>query len=178
MDKKEYMSGDELYRYLHISKRKMRYLLQNGYIPVIDTGKKTHRYMVKVDDAAAFHQQMLETPDFIFELKGRFNSRKPVAPLLEPTPENCKAFAEYLTELWADLPDALSTKTAASLVGYSFQRVQECVREGLIFGMTIGNVRYCTKDSFIEYVASAERVAVPRRTEKYYTLIRDFVKIK
>ena len=178
MDKKEYMSGDELYRYLHISKRKMRYLLQNGYIPVIDTGKKTHRYMVKVEDATAFRQQMEQTSDCLFELKGRFNSRKPIPPLLEPTPENCKAFAEYLTELWADLPDALSTKTAASLVGYSFQRVQECVREGLILGVTIGNVRYCTKESFIEYVASAERVAVPRRTEKYYTLIRDFVKIK
>ena len=178
MDKKEYMSGDELYRYLHISKRKMRYLLQNGYIPVIDTGKKTHRYMVKVDDAAAFRQQMEQTPDSLFELKGRFNSRKPIPPLLEPTPENCKAFAEYLTELWADLSDALPTKTAASLVGYSFQRVQECVREGLIIGVTIGNVRYCTKESFIEYVASAERVAVPRRTEKYYTLIKDFVKQK
>ena len=178
MDKKEYMSGDELYRYLHISKRKMRYLLQNGYIPVIDTGKKTHRYMVKVDDAAAFRQQMEQIPDCLFELKGRFNSRNPVAPLLEPTPENCKAFAEYLTELWADLPDALPTKTAASLVGYGFQRVQECVREGLIVGVTIGNVRYCTKESFIEYVASAKRVAVPRRTEKYYGLIRDYIKQK
>ena len=178
MDKKVYMSGDELYRYLHISKRKMRYLLQSGYIPVIDTGKKTHRYMVKVEDAAAFRQQMERTPDCLFELKGRFNSRKPVAPLLEPTPENCKAFAEYLTELWADLPDALPTKTAASLVGYSFQRVQEYVKEGLIVGVTIGNVRYCTKESFIEYIASAERVAMPRRTEKFYALIKDCVKLK
>ena len=178
MDKKEYMSGDELYRYLHISKRKMRYLLQSGYIPVIDTGKKTHRYMVKVEDATAFRQQMEQTSDCLFELKGRFNSRKPIPPLLEPTPENCKAFAEYLTELWADLPDALPTRIAASLVGYSFQRVQECVREGLIVGVAIGNVRYCAKESFIEYVASIERVAVPRRTEKYYTLIKDFVKLK
>ena len=44
--KELYMSGDELYRYLHISKKKMRYLLMNGFIPCIDTGKKTHRYIV------------------------------------------------------------------------------------------------------------------------------------
>ena len=33
---KEYMNGDEVYRYLHISKRKMKYLPENGYIPLID----------------------------------------------------------------------------------------------------------------------------------------------
>ena len=40
----EYMSGDELYRFLHISKRKMKYLLENGYISTEDTGMKTHGY--------------------------------------------------------------------------------------------------------------------------------------
>jgi len=28
------------------AKRKMKYLLENGYIPYIDTGKRTHRYIV------------------------------------------------------------------------------------------------------------------------------------
>ena len=48
----EYFSGDKLYKYLHISKRKMKYLLENGYIPFVDTGKKTHRYLVRQYDDA------------------------------------------------------------------------------------------------------------------------------
>ena len=35
----EYISGGELYKFLHISKRKMKYLLEHGYIKHIDTGK-------------------------------------------------------------------------------------------------------------------------------------------
>lgn len=59
---KEYMSGDELYRYLHISKRKMKYLLENGYIPMVDTGMKTHRYRVKYEDARAFKRRLEKEP--------------------------------------------------------------------------------------------------------------------
>ena len=50
----EYISGGELYKFLHISKRKMKYLLEHGYIKHIDTGKKTHRFMVKLRDAEEF----------------------------------------------------------------------------------------------------------------------------
>ena len=50
----EYISGGELYKFLHISKRKMKYLLEHGYIKHIDTGKKTHRFMVKLSDAEEF----------------------------------------------------------------------------------------------------------------------------
>lgn len=70
----EYLSGDQLYRFLHISKRKMKYLLENGYIPVIDTGKKTYRYKVKRCDAEKFKEQMERDADFLRELKGRFGS--------------------------------------------------------------------------------------------------------
>ena len=45
------LGADELYRYLHISKRKLKFLLENDYIPCIDTGKKTHRFLIKVSDA-------------------------------------------------------------------------------------------------------------------------------
>ena len=65
----EYLSGDRLYRFLHISKRKMKYLLENGYIPVIDTGKKTYRYRVKKDDAEKFKERMELESGFLVELK-------------------------------------------------------------------------------------------------------------
>ena len=33
MTEKEFMSGSELRQYLHISTRKMKYLMDNNYIP-------------------------------------------------------------------------------------------------------------------------------------------------
>ena len=68
------MTGEELYQYLHISKRKMKYLLENGYIPCINTGKRTHRYIVSRADARAFRKRMQNDPTVKEELRGRFSS--------------------------------------------------------------------------------------------------------
>ncbi len=60
----KYLSVDELYRYLYISKRKLKYLLENDYIPCIDTGKKTHRFLIKTSDAKEFKRRMDTEPGF------------------------------------------------------------------------------------------------------------------
>ena len=40
------VSLDEAAKILHISKRKCAWMLQNGIIPCIDTGKQTRRYTI------------------------------------------------------------------------------------------------------------------------------------
>ena len=49
-----YMSGAELRQYLHISTRKMKYLMNNDYIPHENTGRATHKYIVKTFWQSAF----------------------------------------------------------------------------------------------------------------------------
>ena len=157
----EYLSGDQLYRFLHISKRKMKYLLENGYIPVIDTGKKTYRYRVKRCDAERFKERMEMESDFLAELKGRFGSENssPTATLdCDITDDEREKFREFLTGLWGKYPDALPAKKAAELADISPQRVNELVRKGVIYGMCIGNVQYLAKEQFIEYMAVNCRV--------------------
>lgn len=152
----EYLSGDQLYRFLHISKRKMKYLLENGYIPVIDTGKKTYRYKVKKCDAEEFKERMEGESGFLVELKGRFGR-------CDPSPDadwkytikddEREEFRDFLTKLWRKYPDALPAKKAAELVDISVQRVNELVRKGIVYGMCVGNVQYLSKEKFVEYVA-------------------------
>lgn len=148
----EYLSGDQLYRFLHISKRKMKYLLENGYITVIDTGKKTYRYKVKQCDAEKFKERMEREADFLNELKGRFGSgnSSPTATLdCAITNDERKEFREFLTKLWRKYPDALPVKKAAELADISPQRINELVRKGVIYGMCVGNVQYLSKERFI-----------------------------
>lgn len=152
----EYLSGDQLYRFLHISKRKMKYLLENGYIPVIDTGKKTYRYKVKRCDAEKFKERMEREVDFLRELNGRFgsgnSSQKSALDYIIEDNER-KEFQEFLKKLWRKYPDALPAKKTAELVEISPQRVNELVRKGVIYGMCVGNVQYLSKERFIEYIA-------------------------
>lgn len=170
-----YLSADELYRYLHISKRKLKYLLENDYIPCIDTGKKTHRFLIKVRDAKDFKRRMDTEPRFLSELYGQFNSGiyKPRKKLIEPTPENCRAFQKFLTERWAEYPDALPTRLAAELVGCATQRVGDWMRKGVISSVSIGGVRYCSKAEFIAYCASPEMLVKPGASA-YRKLLTEF----
>jgi len=120
MTRKEFMSGSELRQYLHISTRKMKYLMDNNYIPHENTGHTTHKYRVRTEDAVRFKARMDTEPGFLSELSGMFSNRTEWHPLpmFEATPENCEAFRRWLDSQWAELPEALPTQTAAELVGH------------------------------------------------------------
>lgn len=50
----EIITMDQLYHICHISKRKARWLLENGIIPCEDSGKKTRRFKIKLEDVIEF----------------------------------------------------------------------------------------------------------------------------
>ena len=45
---------EQMYQICRISKRKAKWLLVYGYIPCVNTGKKTHRYQIKTKDVVDF----------------------------------------------------------------------------------------------------------------------------
>ena len=57
MAKEGYMTGNQLRQYLHISTRKLKFLMDNDYIPHENTGHPTHKYLVKIEDAEAFNKR-------------------------------------------------------------------------------------------------------------------------
>ena len=74
------ISADAARAYLHISKRKFLYMLQNGYIRYEDNGNKTHRYSLRMCDVEALRQEMTDHPERFADLNGRFTSQKNIQP--------------------------------------------------------------------------------------------------
>lgn len=176
---KDYMSGDELYRYLHISKRKMKYLLENGYIPMIDTEMKTHRYRIKYEDAQAFKRRLEKEPGYLSELTGMFDTsgpRKKTPPLLEPTEKNCKAFAQYLCNRFRKWPDALTTREAAEMTSMGVQHISGLCAKQRIACTVIKGKRYCSKESLLLYISSDEVILGRNKTRGIKAIIADFIK--
>ncbi len=50
----ETISMDQLYRICHVSKRKARWLLENGIISCEDSGKQTRRFHIRLEDVITF----------------------------------------------------------------------------------------------------------------------------
>lgn len=177
MGEKKYMSGCKLRQYLYIPTRKMKYLMDHNYIPHENTGHATHKYRVLVEDAEVFKYRMDNEVGFLTELNGMFSNRTEwhPRPIIEVTEENCNAFRLWLEKEWAELPDALPTKMAASLIGYQPQRIYELIKENVLHGIKIGAVQYIPKSEFISYAASPEKLAKPT-SDAYRELIREFKK--
>ena len=161
--KKDFMSGSELRQYLHISTRKMKYLMDHDYIPHENTGHATHKYRMETEDG------------FLAELVGKFSNRTEHHPrrILEPTVENSKAFRLWLEKEWAELPDALPTQTAAFLAGFAPQRIHKLIKEKALHGITVRAVQYISKSEFVSYISSPKQIASVQN-ETYKRLLREF----
>lgn len=176
--KDEYISGESLYQYLHISKRKMKYLLENGYIPYIDTGKKTYRYIVRISDVEEFKRRLATDSELSAGICSKFSSQRMVetmSQLVAPTQENSRKLKYYLLKKWADEPDAIHAKRVAELVGFQSQRIYTLCDQKRIFSVRICDKVYCSKESVIDHFASVERLSRPYVTEGYSKLIREFM---
>jgi hypothetical protein len=163
MNEKKYMSGSELRQYLHISTRKMKYLMDHDYIRHEKTEHATHKYRVLVKDAEVFKYRMENELGFLAELTGLFSNRTEWHPVphLEATDANCADFRLWLENKWRDLPDALPTLTAAKLIGCQPQRLREIARNGGFTAIKIGSAQYLPKEEFIAYASSPEKLAKP-----------------
>lgn len=62
-DYPEYISLNQFYRICHISKRGAVYLLENGIVPYNDTGKKTWKYQIRIDDVITYLRRREQVGD-------------------------------------------------------------------------------------------------------------------
>ena len=158
------LTGSQLRQYLHISTRKLKYLMDHDYIPHEDTGQATYRYRVRWEDAVEFKRRMEEEPGFLGELAGQFSSHHPPKPRLkpepvfQPTPENCRRFRQWLAQRWANQPDALPIQRAAQLLGRNPQTLHRWIKEGSLRAVQVGRNQLCSKEELLAFLATPERV--------------------
>ncbi len=178
----EYMSGSQLRQYLHISTRKMKYLMDHDLIPHENTGGTTHKYRVRVEDAVVFKERMEKDAELIAALAGQFSSHKnerpkPYRPPINADAATADAFRLWLTARWAELPDALPAVTAAKLCGAEAKAITKLVRQKRIRGILMGNVMVCVKEDWIAWLTTPEMITA-NKNETYVELMREFKREK
>ncbi len=171
---KEYMSSTELMRYLHMSGRKVLYLLEHNYIPYVNTGKTTHKYQILRKDAESFKLQIEQNPFLLAHLNGNFSSREPKPPR-HIAPFDYIALNEYLVELWKSAPDALTIDQAAKLLGTSWNKLLWLHRDGDLEMVIVMGKKYFFKENIIAYLTRPE-VTLRPRIGNYREVISEFKK--
>ena len=173
----EYVSLDELCRICKIAKRSASYLVTNGIIPAVDTGKKTWRYKIALDDVITYLRQREQVGSMIppGEVTSRKNvkrrktsQRRTFAQTVVPGRE--WEIAEYFDYIFGDCDDVLSTADVVEMIGLDKSTVLKLLKAGHIKSVMTTPKYIIPKQYLMDFV-------VTRKFIEYRTDSEHFIKI-
>ena len=171
----EVITMDQLYRICHISKRKARWLLENGVIPCEDSGKKTRRFKIKLDDVIEFLE--LRDAGLLDDVMpvGIFSSDEYGYPPRQPrTRLDNGALQAFLLDCWVDAPDMLTIPQTASLCGYSVTTLVRWFQKEFFAGIRYRGMILISKESLAEWLASDRGQSIQQQSTTHQELIEEF----
>ena len=171
----EVITMDQLYRICHISKRKARWLLENGVIPCEDSGKKTRRFKIKLDDVIEFLE--LRDAGLLDDVMpvGIFSSDEYGYPPRQPrTRLDNGALQAFLLDCWVDAPDMLTIPQTASLCGYSVTTLVRWFQKELFAGIRYRGMILISKECLAEWLASDRGQSIQQQSTTHQELIEEF----
>ena len=188
--KGEIISLEQLYKMLHISKRKAAWMLQNGIIPCEIRNTHTHKYSVRKEDVLAYmeksaREKRSEIPVGIFNAKKTNNPRRTESP-----DSDCGGYFDYthyklrgkerarfkkmLEDLLSAVPDTLTVDEVAELTGYHRRTILRYVQRKYIYAVNIMGKYYISKQSIINYLATDKAFRNTQKTEWHEKVIEEY----
>ncbi len=156
------ISQDQMRMMLHISKRKAKFLLDNGIIPCINTGKKTRQYRVKLSDIESFIQNPYEFETGMFSSKYKYIPRENDAFKLDRG-----TVIEYYSELLSKENNIFTVSEVSEIIGYSSKAIYRWIEKGRLNTLFLMNKTYITKKELIEFVSSKDYLSIVQKSEKH-----------
>ena len=128
----EYITKEQLYQICHISKKSAQNLLESGEIPCIDSGRKTHRFLIA-------------TADVVDYLQRRDSAPRPAAD---------ETAVEKIRAALALYPDVLSVAQVSELTGRRSSTVTKWCRLNYIENVYAGGKNHIPKASLADFLVS------------------------
>ena len=188
--KGEIISLEQLYKMLHISKRKAAWMLQNDIIPCEIRNTPTHKYSIRKEDVLAYiakseREKRKEIPVGIFNATKTNNPRR-----TESQGSDCGGyfndthyklrgkerarFKKMLEDLLSAVPDTLTVDEVAELTGYHRRTVLRYVQRKYIYAVNIMGKYYISKHSIINYLATDKAFKNTQKSEWHESIILKF----
>ena len=171
-----YVSLEQLRIICKVAKRTAKYLVANNIIPSIDTGNKTWRYKILIDDVITYLRKRDKSGSLI--PVGALNSRKPARRKSsfsqEVAPGDEHKVAEYFAHIYADHPDVLRIPDVAAITGLNQKSFWRIIEAGQIKFLTVGNKYYIPKIYLLEFVASRRFIDAWSYTERFIKVLEGF----
>ena len=184
------ISLEQLYKMLHVSKRKAAWMLNNDIIPCRIRPTATHRYIIRLEDVEIYLQKQRkarreEIPVGIFNAKPRKRAvllnRRPVdtvtiAECYITLADECQeAFRAHVEKRLRYTADAFVIDTAAEIIGYSRGMVLSHIQQKHIDAVRISGKYIISKAAIVDFLVSEIAFGIVNKSAWHMNTIRMFL---
>ena len=170
----EIISADQLYRICKISKRKAKWLLDNGIIPCHDTGKVTHRYRIRIEDVIAYLQIRELNPQAVAPPVGLLNAEK--GERTSAIEIDRDELEQFLHMVWKNDPDALTAEDIQALTGYSLTTIKRWICHKKLRSVSTPNETIVAKQWLVEFMSRYMIAHANQLSKKSSQLLKKHIK--
>ena len=177
----DFLSLDEVSKVCRIAKRSARYLVEHGIIPAIDTGKKTWRYQIKIDDVIAYLKRREQLGSMIppgavtsryKERNGKTSNRKSFAQMVVQGQEY--EIAEYFSFIYSEYDEILTTADVVEMTGLDKGTIQKLLRDGHIKSLANRPTYLIPKQYLLEFVVTRRFIEAKSNSETFKKVLGGF----
>ena len=173
------VSKDQVYRICHISKATALYLLQSGLIPCVDSGKKTRRYRVELEDVIDYLQNR-EIDPFSYKPPENYYVAKshPTSPHHKRAhipSDRISGARSFFEEKLQKYNEVLTTAQVSKFLGYSLKTVVEWYEKNEIRCFLIKNKLQFPKEYLIDFIVSDRCNYILLKSNRHIALIKEYL---
>lgn len=168
MSGEKILSAEQTRKLLHISKRKCAYLLEHQIIPCEITEKKTHRYLVRMEDILSYadHADEIILPPVFSSCAGHSSRTETDPKIME---------SQYL-RIWKNQPDALSPADIQRMTGYLAATVGKWIRKGELRSVTVQGKTVIAKEWLAEFM-STHGMRIAHKSQQHLRILQKITKM-
>lgn len=177
----EYVSENQLYKICHIAKRSAKYLLDNGIIPCENSGKKTRKYRIALNDIIVYLEKRDKTLNSMIP-RGCVNSRTPRPPRVSLSTilssESESVLRRYFEYIYADYSDVVGSWDVSGMTGLNHNTVLKLLKKKEIQSLTVGTKYKIPKQFVLAFVISPRFINMKSNSADFNKIIGGFEKWK
>ena len=178
----KFVSKDQVYRICHVSKATALFLLQSGLIPCTDSGKKTRRYRVKLDDVIEYLLNREIDPIAYKPPEGYYiNKSHPVSPHHKRAripPELLPGARYFFENKMQKYDDVMTTVEVSKFLGYSRQAVISWHERKEIKDFVIKGKLMFPKEYLLDFIISDRFNNILLKSNKHIALIKEYLSVE
>ena len=170
----EYVSLDQVTRICRIAKRNAKYLVDNGIIPYIETGKKTWRYKIALEDVIDYLCRREQVGSMIPRgaTSTRMNHRKCFAQMVESGHET--DISKYFSYIYADYADVLTSADVVEMTGLEKSTISKLLKDGVIKSIATHPKYLVPKSYLLEFVVTPRFIEYRTNSEEFLKVLGGF----